>query len=187
MTDSFKARTTLKVGARAVRNPEPRRAQVAECRPPALFPEDSAGKSPALRRRRQCHQERHRGAAEVGSEGAARVMRSPSRPRGSSCRTSPAFPASSTWRPCAKPSCGWAAIRSESIRWRPPNWSSITRCRSTNTAPPIRSSTTTKSNSTATASATCSCAGARRHSATSRWCRPTPASSTRSTSSVWRG
>ena len=82
-------------------------------------------------------------------------MKSPSRPRGSSCRTSPACPASSIWRPCAKPSCGSAAIRSGSIRWRPPSWSSITRCRWTNTAPPIRWSTTTRSNSSATANATC--------------------------------
>src|SRR5271154_3336441 len=48
-----------------------------------------------------------------------------------------------------------AAIRSGSIRWPPPNWSSIIRCRSTNMAPPTRSSTTTRSSSTATASATC--------------------------------
>ena len=42
------------------------------------------------------------------------------------------------------------------------------------------------SSSSATASATCSCAGARPPSATSRSCRPTPASSTRSTSSTSR-
>ena len=42
-----------------------------------------------------------------------------------------------------------------------------------------RSRPTTRSNSSATASATRSCAGARPRSAISRWCRRTPASSTR--------
>ena len=66
MTDSFKARTTLDGGRAAVRDSESRCAQVAQCRPPALFAEDPAGESAALRRRRQRHQERHRGAAQVG-------------------------------------------------------------------------------------------------------------------------
>ncbi len=44
--------------------------------------------------------------------------------------------------------------------------------------------TTTASSSSATASATRSCAGASRRFAISRWCRPTPASCTRSTSST---
>lgn len=47
------------------------------------------------------------------------------------------------------------------------------------TAPPTRSPKTPKSNSNATANATPSCAGARRPSATSRSCRPTPASFTK--------
>ncbi len=50
-----------------------------------------------------------------------------------------------------------------------------------------RSSATSRSNTSATASATSSCAGARARSTTSRWCRPAPASCTRSTSSTWRG
>jgi aconitate hydratase len=41
--------------------------------------------------------------------------------------------------------------------------------------------------SSATVSAMRSCAGARRRSTTSAWCRRTPASSTRSTWSTWRG
>jgi aconitase A len=44
---------------------------------------------------------------------------------------------------------------------------------------PTRWTSTARSNSSATRSATASCAGARRPSATSRWCRRTPASSTR--------
>ena len=52
---------------------------------------------------------------------------------------------------------------------------------------PPRSSATPSSSSSATASATRSCAGARGRSRTSRWSRPTPGSSTRSTSSTWRG
>ena len=75
----------------------------------------------------------------------------------------------------------WAETRSASTRWLRPNWSSITRYKSISMAPPTRSSTTMKSSSTATASATCFCAGAKRRSATSRWCRPTPASCIRST------
>ena len=42
-----------------------------------------------------------------------------------------------------------------------------------------------RSSSSATASATRSCAGASRRSAISRWCRPTPASCTRSTWNTW--
>ena len=51
--------------------------------------------------------------------------------------------------------------------------------------PRTRSSATSRSNTSATASATSSCAGARARSTTSRWCRPAPASCTRSTSSTW--
>src|SRR5262245_57657986 len=43
------------------------------------------------------------------------------------------------------------------------------------------------SSSSATGSGSRSCAGARRRSASSRWCRRGRASSTRSTSSTWRG
>ncbi len=39
--------------------------------------------------------------------------KSPSPPSASSCRTSPACPASSTWPPCATPWPGWAATRSQ--------------------------------------------------------------------------
>src|SRR6204780_5830827 len=58
-------------GRATIRHLESRGAEVAQRRPPAFFPEGSAGKSPAIRRRHQCHQERYRGAAEVGSEGIA--------------------------------------------------------------------------------------------------------------------
>jgi aconitase A len=60
----------------------------------------------------------------------------------------------------------------------PPNWSSTTRCRSTCSASPTRWTSTARSNSSATRNATASCAGAE-PSTTSRWCRRTPASSTR--------
>ena len=46
---------------------------------------------------------------------------------------------------------------------------------------------TWRSSTGATASATSSCAGGRPRSTTSRWCRPAPASCTRSTSSTWPG
>ncbi len=104
MTDSFKARTTLNVGAQQYDILSLAALKVAERRPSTLLPEDTAGESAAIRRRRQCDQERYRSAAEVGTEGVCRAMRSPSRRRASSCRISPAFLASSISPPCARPS-----------------------------------------------------------------------------------
>jgi len=68
MTDSFKARTTLKVGTEQYEILSLNALKSLNVDPPALFPEDPAGKPLALRRRRQCHQERYRRPAEVGSE-----------------------------------------------------------------------------------------------------------------------
>ena len=71
MTDSFKARTTLKVGAQQYDILSLAALEVAQCGPPALLAEDPAGEFAALRGRRQCDERRHRSIAEVGLEGAS--------------------------------------------------------------------------------------------------------------------
>ena len=94
-------------------------------------------------------------------------------------------PRSSISAPCATPSRSWAAIRSASIRWFPPNWSSTTPCRWTSTAPQAPIPPTRCSNSSATASAMPFSSGASRPSATSPPCRRAWASATRSISNTW--
>ena len=121
------------------------------------------------------------GRWRAGTRGRSRRRKSPSCRRASCCRTSPACPPSWTWRPCAKASNGWAATRSVSTRSSPWTWSSTTRCRWTTSAHSNRSPPTRNWSTSATRNGTRSCAGGRRPSTTSAWCRPTPASSIRST------
>src|SRR5580698_2028124 len=52
----------------AIRNLESGGLKVAERRSPALFIENLVGKPAALRRWRECHEERHRSAPQVGSK-----------------------------------------------------------------------------------------------------------------------
>src|ERR1700723_1927153 len=59
-------------GRATIRYLKSRGAQVAECGPPALFAEDTARESVAVRGRRQCDKGRYRGAAQVGPESVAK-------------------------------------------------------------------------------------------------------------------
>src|ERR1700722_1128355 len=59
-------------GRATIRYLKSRGAEVAECGPPALFAENTARESVALRGRRQRDQGRYRGASQVGREGAAK-------------------------------------------------------------------------------------------------------------------
>ena len=83
-----------------------------------------------------------------------------------------------------EPSGGTRPPSTRSFR---PSWSSTTRSSPTCTARPTPSSRTPSSSSSATRSGTGSCAGARAPSTPCGWCRPTPASATRSTWSTWPG
>ena len=71
MTDSFKARTTLRSGGKDLRHLELRGAARRQARAPALLAEDPAREPAALRRRHQRHARGHRGAARLGPEGRA--------------------------------------------------------------------------------------------------------------------
>ena len=66
--------------------------------------------------------------------GRRRPTRSPSPPSASSCRTSPAYPPSSTWPPCATPWRGSVAGRHRSTRSYRSSWSSTTRSSSSSRA-----------------------------------------------------
>ena len=68
MTDSFKSRTTLKVGDRSYEIFQPGGAAAGEGRAPAVLTEDPAGEPAALRGRRQRHAQRHRSGAQLGPE-----------------------------------------------------------------------------------------------------------------------
>ena len=151
----------------------------------AVLAEDSPGEH-APPRGRPCREGgRHRGGWRAGRPGSARRSRS-CRPV-SCCRTSPACLRWSTSPRCARASRAWAATPDSSTRCSRPSWSSTTRCRSITSGPRTRWSSTRSSSSRATVNGTPSSSGVRTRFATSRWCRPTPASSTRSTSSTWRG
>ena len=80
-----------------------------------------------------------------------------------------------------------ARRRSEaaSTRWSRPNWSSTTRCRSTTTAPPTRWTRNTKIEFERNGERYAFLRWGQKAFETSGWCRRTPASCTRSTSSTW--
>ena len=115
-----------------------------------------------------------------------RARRSSSPLLASSCRTSPACPASSTWPLCARPWRIWGATLMSSIPWRPLRWSSTTLCRSTPSACPVLWSAIRNWSTAVTPSAISSCAGDRAPSPISGWFLRVPASFTRSISSTWR-
>src|SRR5258708_27546767 len=60
-------------GHAAIRHLESRGPQVPQCGAAAVFLEDIAGESAAIRRRRQCDEGRYRGAAQLGTEGASEL------------------------------------------------------------------------------------------------------------------
>ena len=116
--------------------PRPQRARGFNLAPPALQPQDPARKSPPPRRRRQRHRRRHRVPRQLGRQGRAQPRnRLHARPRPH---------AGLHRRPRRRRSRRHARrhedprrrSRSESIRSRPPSWSSTTPSRSTNSAPP---------------------------------------------------
>ena len=145
----------------------------------ALLPQDPAREPAALRRRRQRHAGRHRSGAQLGRQGHAvlrnrfhararhhaglhrRALRGRSRRdargREEARRRSAADQSAQPRRAGHRPFGAGGRLRQHAAR-----------------SPP-----TTRSSSSATANAMRSCAGARPRSAISRWCRRTPASSTR--------
>ncbi len=122
----------------------------------------------------------------AGTPRPLRIRKSSSRRHASSCRTSPACPASSTSPPCARRCATSAAIRLEINPLAPAelviDHSVIADFFG---AAGFASAATSSSSTSAIASATSSCAGARARSTTSPSSHPAPASSTRSTSSTW--
>ena len=115
--NSFDARDTLKVGDRELDDLPPRRAAVeVRRRAAAVLPQDPAREPAAHRGQRLGRGGRHRGARDAGTRRPSRARRSPSRPRASSCRTSPACPPSSTSPRCATRWPTSAATRRRSTR-----------------------------------------------------------------------
>ena len=121
-----------------------------------------------------------------GGRRGPRTRSSRSCRRACCCRTSPACPASSTWRRCATRWRGWAATRSASTRWCRPTWSSTTRSRSTTSARSdafaLERRAGVRAQPRALRAAALGAAGVRE---LPRRAARAPASSTRSTSSTW--
>ena len=122
-----------------------------------------------------------------GTPRQSRAARSRSPQAACSSKTSPASPRSWTWPRCATRWRRWVGIRSESIRSSPRSWSSITRCKWTNTALARRSSSTRRRSSSGIGSDTSSSAGGNGHFRTFASSRPPPGSCIRSIWSTSRG
>ncbi len=139
--DTFKTRTSLTVGADTVSIyslPALEREFPGVARLPYLA-QDPA-REPAAPRRQRVREDRRtfaRWRRGIRRRSARRKCRSCR--RACCCRTSPACPASSTWRRCATASSRSAAIRRRSTRCSRSSSSSITRCRSITSARPTRS------------------------------------------------
>jgi len=96
MNNSFRARSTLKVGD-----------QTYEIWSLAALPQEKLARLPYSLKVLLENLLRYEDGVNVTS--LPRRTKLPSRPHGSSCRTLPGFPVSSTLRPCAMPSCALAA------------------------------------------------------------------------------
>ena len=126
--DTFDARADLTVGDRTYEIfniTAPALSERYDIARPALLHQGPPGEPPASRGRAPRLGRRHRRRGELGRQprgsrpGGRRqpLTRSPSRPSGCSCRTSPACPPSSTSPPCATRWLGWEATHRRSTRW----------------------------------------------------------------------
>ena len=134
MTDSFKARTTLKSGAHSYEIWSLPALGAEQGRAPAVLAQDPAREPAALRGRRQRHARRYRGAAQLESEGCA-VARNLVH---AGARHHAGLHRRARDRRPGGDARGHDAPGRQRRRDQPagarPSWSSTTRCRSTATA-----------------------------------------------------